>query len=249
MRLEGKVAIITGAASGIGRATAIRFAQEGARVLGADVNKDGLEVTVATIRDAGGIAEAVPCDVSVEDDVRRLVQTALDLDGRLDVMVNNAGIGNPPLPLGEMPLEEWERTLATNLRGVFLGCKHAAPVMARQGGGSIVNTASVAGVLGARLMGPYNAAKGGVVTLTKNVAVDYGESGVRCNCVCPGLIDTPLAQPIKEWGLWEQVVQRHTLRRAGRPEEVAAAILFLASDDASFITGTALFVDGGLTAH
>lgn len=249
MRFKDKVVIVTGAASGIGRASAIRFADEGGQVVAADVDAEGLDETVQAIGKAGGRAVAVPCDVGVDGDVRRLVDGAVSAHGRLDVVFNNAAIANQPAPIGEMTVADFERTIGTNLTGVFLGCKYAAPVMAGQKSGAIVNCGSVLGLVGRRMFGAYSASKAGIATLTKNVALDYGHLGVRCNCVAPGLIDTNIVKPYKELDLWDRVVRQHILKRPGRAEEVASAVLFLASDEASFITGTTLYVDGGFTAY
>ncbi|MEX0800932.1 MAG: SDR family oxidoreductase [Dehalococcoidia bacterium] len=257
MRLKDKVTLITGAASGIGKATALRFGQEGAKVMCADVNGEGVEQTARQIADTGGEAASVRVNVAVEDDVQRMVGETVERWERLDVLYNNAGIGFG-LPITQVPESEWDRLIDINLKGVYLGCKHAIPQMMSQGGGAIVNTASDAGLRGYSFLSTYCASKGGVVLLTKSLAVEWAQAGIRVNCVCPGVIRTPILDPmikqsevtlgITEAQMWERMARSHPIGRVGEPEEVAAAVLFLASDDASFITGIALPVDGGVEA-
>jgi NAD(P)-dependent dehydrogenase (short-subunit alcohol dehydrogenase family) len=257
MKLQDKVAIITGAASGIGKATALRFGKEGARVTCADVNAEGAGQTARQIADTGGEAASLKADVAKEPDVERMVGETVERWGRLDVLYNNAGIGFG-LPVTQVPESEWDRLIDINLKGVYLGCKHAIPKMVAGGGGAIINTASDAGLRGFSFLSTYCASKGGVVLLTKSLAVEWAAAGIRVNCVCPGVIRTPILDPMLQQGtqtlglteaqMWERMAKAHPIGRVGEPEEVAAAVTFLASDDASFITGVALPVDGGIEA-
>jgi NAD(P)-dependent dehydrogenase (short-subunit alcohol dehydrogenase family) len=247
--LAKRVALVTGAASGIGAACAQRFAREGAAIAGFDVAGSSGEPWRA-------IAEAAPkahfweVDVRDEGAVSAAVAAAAERFGRIDVLLNAAGVSGIG-PVAELAAEEWDRVLDVNLKGTFLVCKHVVARMRAQGSGSIVNIASIEGIVGFPGQAAYNASKGGVILLTRNMAVDYGADGIRVNCLCPGLIDTPMTAVLHEAELAavrEEFVAMHLLRRAGRPEEVAGPALFLASDDAAFITGHTLVVDGGLTA-
>lgn len=254
-RLAGKTCVITGAGSGIGRASALLFAREGGRVLVVDIDEAGGRETARLIAEDRGIAEFFQADVTVNSDVQAALAAAVRFGGRLDVLFNNAGGSTGVLcPLGETSEDEWDRVIRLNLKSVYLGCHAALPIMIEQGGGSIVNTASAAGLIGWTDMAAYCAAKGGVVLATKSMAIDYAGYGIRVNCVCPGTIRTPLielnVQMRKDGPAWLEAMHRlHPLRRLGRPEEVAAAALFLASDESSFVTGAAVSVDGGYTAH
>jgi NAD(P)-dependent dehydrogenase (short-subunit alcohol dehydrogenase family) len=253
VRFQDKAVVVTGAGSGIGKATALAFGREGAKVVAADVDIASARATAEQIETAGGQAESLPVDVSVGADVERMVTTTVERLGQLDVLVNNAGVFFQ-VPVAQVPEDQWDWLMSINLKGVYLGCKYAVPQMIRQGKGAIVNTASIAGLRGFAGYGTYGAAKGGVVQLTKAFALEVARVGIRVNCVCPGIIDTAMMdQGLAEMGLQKEMFVQlagaaHPMGRIGRPEEVAAAILFLASDEASFITGIALSVDGGLWA-
>ena len=245
-RFARKVVIVTGAGSGIGRATALAFAHEGADVVVADINPESSAQTVESIETAGGSATTSAVDVSDEGSVREMVRQAVSRYGRLDVLHNNAYWAPLNRSVTETSLSEWERTIAVTLTGVFLGCKHAIPAMIEGGGGAIVNTASVAGLAASPRFGAYVAAKGGVVALTRSVAFDYGSSGIRCNAVAPGLIETPATEAVfadperREW-----LTSKILVGRAGQPTDIANAVLYLASDESAFMTGQTIVVDGG----
>jgi meso-butanediol dehydrogenase / (S,S)-butanediol dehydrogenase / diacetyl reductase len=240
-RIEGKVALITGAASGLGLATAERFAKEGGVVVGADVTADAKS-------EASGVREL---DVRDEGAVSALVDAIVAEHGRLDVVVNYAGVAGGG-PVHMVDAADWDRVLDVNLKGTFLVNKHALRPMLQQKSGSIVNIASVEGLQGTEGGSSYNASKGAVVVLTKNMAIDYGRVGIRVNAICPGFIDTPMFRAVMGsehmTKFRDEYRDDHMLGRFGRPEEIAAAALFLASDDASFVTGVALPVDGGYLA-
>jgi NAD(P)-dependent dehydrogenase (short-subunit alcohol dehydrogenase family) len=246
--MDGKVGLVTGAASGIGRACAVRFAAEGAAVLIADLEsaQAGGEQTVQAIRDAGGDAEFVACDVSSAADSEALVAHAVRRFDRLDFAHNNAGIGVHRL-LHETSDEDFDRVIAVNLRGTFLGMKHQIRQMRTQGAGAIVNTSSNAGLRAVTMLSAYTASKHGILGLTKNAAVEYANEGIRVNAVCPGAIMTPLMsdQPPERQ---QEILAPQAMTRFGEPEEVAAAVVWLCSDQASFVTGVALPVDAGSVA-
>jgi NAD(P)-dependent dehydrogenase (short-subunit alcohol dehydrogenase family) len=251
-RLYGKIAVITGAASGIGRATAVLFAREGAKLVLADVQEQGLQETLAGVQAAGGEAVIKPVDVSVEQEVKGLIDLGLAAYGRIDILINNAGITGKMAVLEEQDGEDWKKVLEVNLLGAMYGVKHVSRHMQERGSGAIVNTASVAGIRSGAGGNAYSASKAALINFTQTAACDLGGFNVRVNAVCPGLIETGMTKPVFDYarsaGKEAKLGSRCELRRYGRPEEIAAAILFLASDEASFITGQALAVDGGNTA-
>lgn len=247
-RLEGKRAIVTGAGSGIGRAAARLFAEEGATVLAVDLNADGVAETVEG-RDR---MTAEAGDVSSEEYVADSIRNFVDAHGGIDIVFANAGISGGWVPLSDQTPDYWEQILKVNLIGPFLYVKHASPHMVDQGAGSIICTASVAGIRANAGVHPYSASKAGVISLVQTVAYDLAGTGVRINAVCPGLIETGMTKPIFDMargkGTEDRIGQINPLKRAGRPEEIANMALFLASDEASYVNGQAFPVDGGLSA-
>ncbi|MGB5159828.1 MAG: SDR family NAD(P)-dependent oxidoreductase [Thermoanaerobaculia bacterium] len=249
MRLAKKVALITGGTSGIGRATALLFAQEGARVSITGRDEDRGREVVQEIDQAGGEARFTAGDVRVAADCERVIEATLAAYGRIDVLFNNAGVYFPNTILG-CSETEWDRTIDVNLKGTFLMSRLVLPPMIEQGGGVIINNGSGWGVVGGAKAVSYCAAKGGVVLMTKAMAIDHGAQGIRINCICPGDVETPmLVEDARQQGMsWEEYLEQASdrpLGRIGRPEEIAKAALFLASEDSSFVTGAVLLVDGG----
>ena len=250
-RLEGKVALVTGGASGIGRATALTFAREGAKLVIADMNEDGGQQTVHRITEQGGEAIFVRTDVSQAVEVQALISQAVATYGRLDCAHNNAGISGGGRALtAEYPEETWHQVIAVNLTGVWFCMKYEIPQMLQQGGGVIVNTASVAGLIGGRGIAAYAASKHGVVGLTKTAALEYAQQRIRVNCVCPGVIHTPMtARGLHNPARRARIMASEPMGRVGTPEEIAAAVVWLCSDAASFVTGHTMTVDGGFVAQ
>src|SRR5436309_2119341 len=248
----GKVAFVTGAASGIGRAAALAFAREGASVVVADVSEQGNQETARMIEEQGGRALAVRCDVTKAADVKAALDKTIATFGRLDVAFNNAGIEpKRPAPTADYDEDEWSRIIDINLRGVFLCMKHEIPLILKQGGGAIVNASSGAGVIGIKGSPAYTAAKHGVIGLTRAAALDYAAQNLRINAVCPGYIDTPMMGRFTG-GTPEgvaKVVAEEPVGRMGKPEEIAAAVVFLCSDAAAFVIGHAMVIDGGQTVQ
>lgn len=260
--MKNKVALVTGAADGIGRASAIAFGKAGAKVVVADINPQGGEETVRLIAVAGGKATFIQTDVVRANDVALLVRRTIELYGRLDYAHNNAGVLGTRLRTADRSEEEWDRTIGVNLKGVWLCMKHEIPRMLEQGGGAIVNTASAAGLVGFAKSSAYTASKHAVVGLTKAAALEYVSAGIRINAVCPGLIETEMVERtvlgdngnsvlrrLKKFGIWGVLAAKQPSRRIGTAEEVAEAVLWLCSDAASYVNGHALVVDGGFVAE
>ncbi|WP_037357332.1 SDR family NAD(P)-dependent oxidoreductase [Amycolatopsis orientalis] len=254
-RLEGKSIIVTGAAGELGRATAVRLAAEGANLTLVGSGRTPLDEAQAAAEAEGAKVIAVEADVATSEGVRRYLDRAKEAFGRVDVLFNNAGIQAAIGPIAEFPEEDWDRVMAVNVRSVFLGIKHAGPIMAEQGAGVIVNMASVAGVMGVPLIASYSASKHAIIGLTKAAAGELAAAGVRVNAVAPGVIESPMMRTIEEGaapGAPDAAKQAYTaltaMGRYGTPEEVAAAVAFLASDDSSYMTGAYLRMDGGMSA-
>jgi len=257
MRFDGKAVLVSGAGSGIGRATATGFAARGARVAVADIDRAKAEAVVAEIAAAAGTAVAIAADAATNDGVEAMIAGTVKAFGGLDVVHNNA-FGQPSLPGGKRRLafladldeRVWTHTIELGLTGVFRAMKRAIPEMLARGGGAIVNTASISGLFADFAIGAYNTAKAGVVNLTRVAAIEYAAQGIRVNCVCPGAIDTPLLQPsLSIPGFAEETTRMIPMKRLGRPEEIAGVVMFLASDLASYVTGAAVVADGGLTVQ
>ena len=246
--LEGKVAIVTGAGSGIGRSVAEIYAREGAKVVVSDINETQGSETVDLILAAGGDAFFIKADSSIAADNERLVEATVAKFGALHIACNNAGIGGPAAPVGEYPVEGWDKVIAVNLSGVFYGMRYQIPAMLGSGGGAIVNMASILGSVGFANSAAYVAAKHGVVGMTKNVALEYGTQNIRANAVGPAFIVTPLLKDFDE-ATMKYLESKHPVGRLGKPEEVAELVLFLSSEKASFITGSYYPVDGGYLAQ
>jgi NAD(P)-dependent dehydrogenase (short-subunit alcohol dehydrogenase family) len=245
MDLKNKVALVTGAGSGIGEAVALLFAKHGARLVLADVDMAGCERVAGAVKTAGSEVITVRNDVSVAAECEAAVAAAMKAFGRLDVAVNNAGIGGPAAPTGEYPLDGWEKVIGVNLNGVFHGMRYQIPAMLKSGGGSIINIASILGQVGFAYSSAYVAAKHGVVGLTKNAAMEYAAQGIRVNSVGPGFIRTPLLDKHLTEEQLAGIAALHPIGRLGRSEEVAELVVWLASDKASFVTGSYYAVDGG----
>jgi NAD(P)-dependent dehydrogenase (short-subunit alcohol dehydrogenase family) len=250
-RLEGKSVIITGAGSGIGRAASLLFTKEGAQLIAVD-RSESVKETAKLVSDAGGTVEAVMADAGSEADVKAFIDKAVSKYGKLDAIWANAGVSGGLVPLADQTVEHWQEVLRINLIGPFLAIKHSIPHMTKQGSGSIICTASVAGLKSGASGHPYGASKAGVISLVQITAYSLSGTGVRINAICPGLIETGMTKPVfdraKERGTSDKIGQLNPLKRAGQPQELAAMGLFLASDESSYVHGVAIPVDGGLTA-
>lgn len=247
--LEGKVAIVTGASSGIGEAIAISFAAGGAKVVVSDINEEGGTKVVDTIKSNGGEAVFIKADTSKPEDNEQLVAQTVKQFGKLDIAVNNAGIGGPAATAADYSIEDWDKVIAINLSGVFYGLRYQIPALQANGGGSIINMASVLGQVGTPLSPAYVAAKHGVVGLTKSAALGYADQKIRINAVGPGYIKTPLLEKSLSQEQMDALVQQHPIGRLGESQEIAELVLWLASDKASFVTGTYYAADGGFLAQ
>ena len=256
MRLKDKVALVTGAGSGIGRAVALLFAQEGASVVASDISLSNSQETAGEVKASGGRAIAVSGDVSAGEDAERMVSAAVAEFGRLDILVNSAGISaRNALPEGASPEAVWDKVIDVNLKGTYLVSWYAVPEMEKAGGGSIINLASTMGLVGYPLgfgggFNPYPPSKGGVVQFTRTLAIDSARKNIRVNCLCPGFVATNFTKALTDDPQTNAFLEElHPMGRLGRPEEIANAALYLASDDAGYVTGVALTVDGGYTAR
>jgi NAD(P)-dependent dehydrogenase (short-subunit alcohol dehydrogenase family) len=249
--VQGKIALVTGGGSGIGRATALKLAKEGAKLMIADYVPEGGERTVRMIEEAGGEASFVAADVSVTRQVEAMVAKSVETYGRIDCAFNNAGIEGRMANTVECTEETWDRTIAINLKGVWLCMKYEIPQMLKQGGGTIVNTASIAGLVGFEGLPAYNASKGGVVQLTRTAALEFATKNIRVNCVCPGVIRTPMVERLLDNRSFteEQLNAGEPMGRMGKPEEIAEGVLWLLSDASSFVTGHPLAIDGAWVAR
>jgi NAD(P)-dependent dehydrogenase (short-subunit alcohol dehydrogenase family) len=247
--LEDKIAVVTGAGSGIGAASAARFAREGAAVLVADIRGHKAQQTAAEITDGGAVAVAMEVDVSQAQSVQAMIERCIEQFGRIDVLFNNAGTLRPGNAV-ELDVSDWDLVMAVNVRSVFLGAKYAVPHMQAQGAGSIINTASISGLHGDGGAVVYAASKAAVINLTRALSTDHAAEGIRVNAICPGTIETPPVQRMmSDPQVLETNLKAHAMGRLGQPEEIANAALWLASDESSFVTGEALVVDGGLRAQ
>jgi NAD(P)-dependent dehydrogenase (short-subunit alcohol dehydrogenase family) len=251
VRLKNKIAIVTGVASGIGKGTAVLFAEEGAVVVGGDINAQDGERTIQSIREQGREAIFVPTDVTKSDEVHNLVNQAVTTYGRVDVLFSNVGVvvGNPIADVSE---DEWDQVMAVNLKSMFLCCKCVIPQMQRHGKGSIILTSSANGIMAEPALATYCTTKAAIIGMTRSIATDYGQFNIRVNCICPTYTRTPLVEKWIDSGVdpnlsWEKVNNLHVLKRIAEVDDIAKAVLFLASDESSIITGTALIADGGLT--
>lgn len=252
MRLKDKVAIITGASFGIGRATALAFAKEGAKVVLASRRKEPGEKVAGEIRTQGGKVIYVSTDISKTEDVKGMIELAIDEYDKLDILFNNAGVKASTVNVIDLTEEEFDRTIDIDLKGVFLCSKYAIPHMIKNQGGSIINCSSISAFIGQRLQGVYNAAKGGVELLTKCMALDFAKYNIRVNTVCPGWVRTEMnREQLASFTEkdWQEVKRLHPLGRIGKPEDVAPAVVYLASDESRWVTGTNIIVDGGYTAQ
>jgi len=253
MKLKNKSAVITGGAMGIGKAIAKLFSSEGSRVVIADVNEEEGIKTQEEIKREGGDCLFIKCDVSKADDVKNMVQKALSFCGSINILVNNAGIWRPG-KVTDLTEQTWDQVLNTNLKGIFLVSREIIPEMQKSGGGTVINIASVAGLVGSREASAYNASKGGIINLTRGMALDFAPDKIRVNCICPGMIDTAqgdtvVAHYAPEKDSKEAKTTWQPLHKRGLPEDIAKLALYLASDDSAFMTGSILVIDGGLTAE